>query len=517
MGRTALAIAPSDPSVIYALAASNLPGPNDTDPQGLHAVFRSTDGGAPGTWTAQVRNSDPIKLHTLILTNPVSASYADCGFGAPNSYTTMGWYVDTIGVDPVDPTLVWAAGVDWFRSSDGGHTWGVASQWWNETSPSYVHADQHAIVFHPGYNGASNQTVYAAGDGGIFRSDNARARDGRGSRAICDPASPGLQWISLNHGYGVTQFYHGVPVGDAASYVAGAQDNGTIIGNDASGPDGWRSILGGDGGYVAADPGNPGILYAESQWANIRKTTDGGRTFRSASRGLADRTSSGVADASNFLFVTPFLLDPNGAQRLWTGGREIYRSDDGAGVWRVASPALLDEGRVSAIAVFPGDPDLVAVGSTDGRVYVTRSGRAATRLTPWESSRPREGWITSLSFDPADPEALYATYGSFGGAHVFKSGNGGRTWRSMDGTGLSGLPDAPVHAILVDPDRPGRLYLGTDLGVFVSTDGGDAWAVENTGFGAVVTESLSLARGADGDEWLFAFTHGRGAWRVRVR
>ncbi len=112
---------------------------------------------------------------------------------------------------------------------------------------------------------------------------------------------------------------------------------------------------------------------------------------------------------------------------------------------------------------------------------------------------------------------LYATYGWFGGHHVYKTTDGGWSWRASDGAGAAALPDVPVHAIVVDPDRRERLYLGTDLGVFVSDDGGLTLAVENTGYGAIVTESLSLARGADAQAWLFAFTHGRGASKVRLR
>jgi hypothetical protein len=111
---------------------------------------------------------------------------------------------------------------------------------------------------------------------------------------------------------------------------------------------------------------------------------------------------------------------------------------------------------------------------------------------------------------------IYATYSTFGGTHVWKSTDGGSTWRGIDGTGRNKIPDIPVHSIVVDPSRPSRLFLGTDLGVFVSIDGGAKWAVENTGFANVVTEWLALQSGQGGNR-LFAFTHGRGAWRVTVR
>ena len=74
-----------------------------------------------------------------------------------------------------------------------------------------------------------------------------------------------------------------------------------------------------------------------------------------------------------------------------------------------------------------------------------------------------------------------------------------------------------MHSLVVDPADRSRLYLGTDLGVFVSPDGGTSWLVEETGFGPVVTEWLSLIRDSSGRRRLFAFTHGRGAWRVDLR
>ena len=90
-----------------------------------------------------------------------------------------------------------------------------------------------------------------------------------------------------------------------------------------------------------------------------------------------------------------------------------------------------------------------------------------------------------------------------------KTINGGATWTDADGAGATGIPDLPCHSVVVDPSNPNRVYVGTDLGVFVSTDAGATWAVENTGFANVVTESLSR----EGNN-LFAFTHGRGAWKV---
>jgi len=100
---------------------------------------------------------------------------------------------------------------------------------------------------------------------------------------------------------------------------------------------------------------------------------------------------------------------------------------------------------------------------------------------------------------------------------VWRSTDGGGSWQSLDGAGSTGVPDVPVHSIVVDPDDPQRLYLGTDLGVLTSIDGGRTWMSEETGFGPAVTMWLSLIRTPSGQKQLFAFTHGRGAWRVTLR
>ena len=178
-----------------------------------------------------------------------------------------------------------------------------------------------------------------------------------------------------------------------------------------------------------------------------------------------------------------------------------------------------DGGLVSAIAVAPGgDGQVVAVGTNRGHVLRTVNGLAnPASATAFDVSRPREGWVTSIAVDPNDANTFYATYGSFGGGHVFRTSNGGVSWQGIDGVGSGVLPDVPVHSLVVDPNDSHRLYLGTDLGVMTSIDGGRTWMVEETGFGPAVTMWLSLTRTPSGETSLFAFTHGRGAWRVRLR
>jgi hypothetical protein len=517
MGRTSLAIAPSNPDVMYALAASNVPGPNGIYEQGLLAVYRSDRGGGAGSWETRVTNSDPTFLNTMLLTNVASAAPRVCSPQGSNALpAVMGWYNNVIAVDPRDPNRVWAAGVEWFRSDDGGRNWGLASLGYGPiNAPSFAHADQHAITFHPNYDGEGNQIALIGGDGGIYRTTNARAATSSGPLAICNP-SPGIQiaWTSLNRGYGVTQFYHGTPFPDGTQYLAGAQDNNTLLGSDATGPDGWRSVFGGDGGFSAVQPTQTSNWLMSYQWASLGRTTNAGLNISTARIGLDPIFASNIGPESNYLFISPFTHDP-GTNNIWLGGNYLYRGPVFGLTWQKVGNAMPDGSRISAIAVSPRTAGTIAIGTDKGHITrVVDTGNSALNAS---FQTPRNGWVTSIAFDPLDDNVLYATYGNFGGAHVFRSIDNGGSWQSLDGSGPTGLPDIPVHSIVVDPDDRQRLYLGTDLGVIVSIDGGQTWMSEETGFGPAVTMWLSLIRTPTGQKLLFAFTHGRGAWRVTLR
>jgi len=499
MGRTSLAIAPSDPNVIYAMAASNEIAPNRN--QALLAVYRSNASGDAGSWTPQVRNTSSDYLSTLILTNPQPATLLQCrGEGNQNQYVTMGWYCNTIAVDPKDPNRVWAAGVDLFRSDDGGRTWGLASYWWaSPAASSFAHADQHGIVFHPSYDGASNQTMYAVNDGGIYRTTNPHAAVAMGNTGACEVNRSKVEFVPLNHNYGVTQFYHGAVFPDGRRWIGGAQDNGTLLGDAGEGSDRWSMRFGGDGSYVAIDPVNPEFVYASYQFAHIVRSTDGADQFQTKFQGLND----------DFLFIAPFLIDPTQHTRLWTGGRSLWKSNDSANAWIQSSAQM--PGQISAIAIAPNNGALLLAGTNEGSIARNADALNSTRTTTWPTVHPRDGFVSSLTFDPIDAKVVYATYAGFGGKHVWKSVDAGLTWSSID----ANLPDIPIHSLAVDPTRRERLFLGTDLGVFVTTDGGATWNVENAGFAAVVTEWVTIGQGTRGPA-IYAFTHGRGLWRAEL-
>lgn len=509
LGRTTLAVASSDQSVIYALASSIEAGNYNL---GLLAVFRSSSSGDEGTWEARVRNTDSTKLNTVLLSNPVIALQSACNGGGSTVFLNQGWYDNIIAVDPADSNRVWAGGIDLFRSDDGGASWGIASYWWApKTDPHFAHADQHGIVFHPQYNGTSNRIMYVTNDGGIFRTDNARAATAKGTDAPCDTDNTQVTWTSLNNDYGVTQFYHGLPYPSGLTYVGGTQDNGTLRGADETGSS-WAQVFGGDGGYVAVDPTVPDTIYVETTRLSLRRSENGGQSFQAVTFGINE-------SSNNFLFINPFLMDPGTPQRLWTGGRFMWRTDDAAASWAQANSGVLG-GTVSSIAIAEADSNYVLAGTgrrfpsdVGGFIHRTNIGSTSNAATEWPAAQPRTGFVSWLAFDPNNANVAYAAYSTFGGTHVWKSTDAGASWAGIDGAGDTGIPDVPVHAIAVDSSNSQTLYVGTDIGVFVSLDGGATWARENTGFANVVVESLAI--GSVGSNLnLFAFTHGRGAWRV---
>ncbi|HUQ95385.1 MAG TPA: hypothetical protein VM120_27145 [Bryobacteraceae bacterium] len=519
MNRTSLALAPSREDVIYALAASSETGTCPTNPganpatpcynNGVLGVFRSMQNGAAGSWEARARNSDDNKINATLLSNPQLFFRDVCGNGS-KSFSSQGWYDNTIAVDPLDHDIVWAGGIDLFRSHDGGANWGIASYWWSSGAAQYAHADHHFLVFHPRYDGVGNQTLFATGDGGIFRTDNARSDAAMGDRAACSAANSSIHWKSLNNGLGVTQFYHGSAYPGGHFYLAGAQDNGTTLGTDAEGANQWRLVRGGDGGFTAVNPKDSRILFAETTRLSLSRSINGGRTFSNA--------TSGITEASaNFAFIAPFAMDPNEPDRLWMGGRTVWRTNDAGRSWTQAGKALTTSFTITALAVSPADPNRVLVATSEGRIYANAQALAAGPDTEWPSTLPRRGTVSWIAFDPLLAGVAYATYSSFGAAggdrHIYKTQDLGVTWKAIDGAGDDAIPDIPVHSILPDPANPGTLYVGTDIGIFVTFDGGAAWYREDSGFPFTVVESMSIQKSGSGS-WMHAFTHGRGAWKV---
>jgi hypothetical protein len=493
---------------------------------GLLAVYRSTDGGA--TWASQytstLNTTTAITNYDLLLTNPLYARLALCFPPNANSFPSQGWYDNVIAVDPLDATKVWVGGIDLWRSDDSGATWGVASYWWiTPGAAEYVHADQHGIVFDPGFNGTSNTIMYATDDGGMFKTTNARAALGTNNtntsaNSLCATSNlPAITWTSLNNGYGVTQYYHGTVYPSGTQYFGGAQDNGTTRGTDGS-PNAWTTVNGGDGGWTAIDKNTSGsstVLYAETTNISIVKSTNNGGTFTNA--------ITGIGTPNCGLFINPFQMDPNNSQQLFTSSNVLWRTSNAATSWTQASASIAagacNVERFGNYAIAPGNSDLLVAGTTGGHFCrLTNATSSTSATTLQDCTQPAAAsYISDIAFDPNNAEAVYAAISTFGEPHAWKSVNLGQTWTKIDGSGgANPLPDSPAHSIVVSPLDPNTIYVGTEIGVFVTTDGGANWARENTGFANVITEHLVFSPTGASGQTIYAFTHGRGVFRAAV-
>ncbi len=494
-GRMSLAIAPSDEDILYISMADNGTGGQTGR---LVQLYRTIDGGASFTAQADLVG-DPFAPN--LLTNMVIA----LGCFEYMSYS-QGWYDNALAVDPIDPDIVWVGGIALSRSNDGGQTFGRAGYYFGypKDDPVWIHPDFHGVFFHPEYDGVANQTMYVSNDGGLYKTDNALAAV---STALCPeyPTSPepAIEWDSLNNGYAVTQFYHGDTSSQTDLFIGGTQDNGTNAGFAVGDINGWQELFGGDGGYVAIDPTNPDVIYVEIQFfPEIRKSTDGGMTFVDAINGITD---------TDGLFITPFAMDQNTPEILWTGGSRPWRTTNGAANWELArTTTFASGGRISGIAISPVDGNIVWFGLNNG--LVARSTNALAPTPTWTEYGGANGlvpgaYVSSITPHPTDPDAAYLTYTNYGIPHVYQTTNGGVTWTPVSGTAPNDLPDIPAHWIAVRPSNPNQLYVATELGVFASDDAGANW-YPTPGIPNTIVESLDWQT----NDKLVAFTHGRGAF-----
>jgi hypothetical protein len=503
-GRMALAIAPSNNDVMYVCMAKNQ---SSGELGTLLDVFRTNDGG--NTWSGRV---DFTSLTgPWLLSNLVFAT--GC---AGTTNLAQGWYDNVIAVDPTNQEIVWVGGIDLFRSKNGARSFEIASYWYfPRDDPNFVHADQHALVFHPGYDGAANQVLYVGNDGGIFRTDNARHRTSLNDCPFgSGPHLPEVAWRCLNNAYGVTQFYHGDTAPLSQLFAGGTQDNGTLLARSETRPNAWEEIFGGDGGHFAFNPINPRVFYLETQrFPSMYKTVDGGESFEFAGAGIAD---------SDGLFITPFAMDPSDPETLWTGGSRPWRTTDGAQSWQLAANAdptnpaddpFPGPSTISAVAIARSTSEVVYLGFSNGWIAKTTNARSSPPAwTLFDSSNGLQtnAFISSVAVHPSNPDIAYCTYSTFNVEHVFRTANGGMTWTSIDGLGFAGVPDIPVCWIEIRPCTPSELYVGTELGVFASSNEGATWAPANAGLAHTVIESLDFR---DHDT-LVAFSHGRGAFQA---
>jgi hypothetical protein len=469
--RIELAYAPSSPAIVYASQDTN---------QG--SLYVSTNGGA-----------------TYFLRNTGS-----------NYLVSQGWYGNCIWVDPTSPSNLVVGGIDLWRSTNGGASLTKISDWAinqaNNATVS-VHADHHAIVNHPAFDGTANNTVFFANDGGVYATTNIYT------------AAIASGWTNLNHNLGITEFYGAAANAASQTVIGGTQDNGTPRYLPAGGTNGWSSMFGGDGGFCGADPSDPNFFYGEYVNLQIFRSTDGGQSASYIFNGLGDAgVAAGYDDddpnaPTSANFIAPFVLDPNNPNTLLAGGSNLWRSVNAKSAtptWTIIKNGSPSGQFISAIAVARGNSDIIWVGHNKGEVYSTANGTAANPNwtqrnlgTPHLPSR----FCSRLAIDPTNPNIIYATFGGFSIDNVYRSSDGGATWTNV----ASGLPSAPVNSIVISLFNHNFIYVGTQVGVFGSTNAGGSWSPANEGPANVNVNELTWMGSS-----LLAATGGRGVYSIAL-
>jgi regulation of enolase protein 1 (concanavalin A-like superfamily) len=408
------------------------------------------------------------------------ASFSKIASDATRLLGGQGWYNNTIWVNPFDANNIIVGGVQVWESRDGGAT--VA---FIDHGP--LHADTHIIVADPRFDGVTNRTIYVGTDGGVFRTTEIWVSNNN------------VQWEALNNGLGVTQFY--AAAGSNGTVIGGSQDNSTQRYSSGSWAQAWTL---GDGGFVAADQADGRLFYADGQYGVPFGSSDGGVTFSAIGSGITDGTQTN--------FIAPLIIDPNASQRLYLGKSRLWRADDANGNtlahFRAVTPVV--GSNVSAIAVQPGNSDVVWVAWSSGRLDRTTNGTSAT--PSWTPVRQFFRYVTRVRIDPNDPNSVFVTLGGFQADNVWHTADGGVTWTPVAGSGETALPLAPVYDIAIDPVTPGCLYAATEVGEFKSTDNGATWDVPD-GLGPANTRVMETFW-MDGT--LMLATYGRGIWALDV-
>lgn len=467
-GRVTVAAAPSSRNRIYAFVE---------DGGKLKALRKTIDGGS--IWTDMLSRPD------------------DLDNGIPPEDFTRGqaWYDQALAVSPLDSNSLLIGGIDLFRSRDGGDTWTQISKWSNNASLntlncSYVHADQHAIVYKPGDSSA----VLFGTDGGVFYTP-----------AITNAATQSVI-AGRNNDYNVTQFYAGAihPGVGTNFYLAGAQDNGTQRFNAAD-MNSTTEVTGGDGAFCFIDQTSPNTQVTSYVYNNFYRSLNGGNSF-----------SSLISDGNTGMFINTACYDSYqhilySYRSVGTGGGEFYvisnvNATPGASLLKV--PTMSAAATALAVSPFWQNATALFIGTSNGKVLkVLNANTGSPTVTDISTGLPT-GSISCIEFG-RDENELLVTYFNYGINKIWYSNNGGVSWTNKMGN----FPNIPVRWALFNPvRRDNEVILATELGVYATSDFAGAspsWTSSNTGFANVRTDMLQLRKS---DYQVMAATHGRGVF-----
>ncbi|MBL8301065.1 MAG: PKD domain-containing protein [Rhodanobacteraceae bacterium] len=455
-------------------------------------VFKSTDGGT--TWTnisgimlvtgsrmrLAMAPSDSNTLYALIGQRLYRTTDAGGSWTQVNAASCEGQcsYNLALAVSPTDPSTVLLGAIRHHRSTNGGTSFtALTSQWGTMQS---VHQDTHVVR----YSATNPQRFWVGTDGGLWRTDNG-----------------GLSYANLNTQLSLTQFYDIAVHPDDADIVFGGSQDNSSMGRRTSLQ--WGMTFGsGDGFMNAVDPTNPARVFQTGY-------PSGGlpEIVRSNVYGSPDSfeviPTTGLTPSNSFPWVTPMAVADN---QLFIASNTVYRTATNGTSWTAVSPNL---GSAAAV-ITPlriGVLMPTYVGTSAGAIYFSPDASVPSPTFSNVTGNYPGGRVSDAAMDPANAQRVFVTRSGFGASRLYRSTTGGTTWTPVG----TGLPNVPANSVVLDPLNTNRVFVGTDVGVYESLDGGDNFAPYAAGMplGAVVTD-LEID---DMPHVLTAGTYGRGAWR----
>ena len=450
-----------------------------SSPSTVYACFAGSSTNLAGLWrTDNAWNSSPAWTK---LPDPISAVRQELG---------QLDYGLALAVDPANPNIVYFGEIGVWKYNGNGWTT-LAGHYDEQVNGVKIHPDQHAM-------GWAGNRLIVCNDGGVWSSTDA-----------------GNSFLSHNTSLSTIQFYHGSihPVNPNVA-LGGEQDNGSAM---WFGANGWKMVGFGDGcdNAISWQHPNDKWLISYPQLGIVRVT--GAGQFQTTLTG----------QQQDALFVAPFAICPGNENIVVAGASRLWRSDGifntDSPEWAANTPQLVIQSypiRISALAFAPSDNtgNTYAFGTIYGQVLVT--GQGGSQGDDWSNWYEPDAmipgrYVTAVAFDPANGNVLYVTLSGFDEAtpdhpgHVFRT----RTALSDNATwdNISPPVNIPHNCLAIDPKKPNTIYVGTDLGVWQTVDGGANWTHmgPESGMPNVAVYDIEVHPQT---ERVFAFTHGRGAF-----
>ncbi|WP_047547916.1 T9SS type A sorting domain-containing protein [Psychroserpens sp. Hel_I_66] len=383
-----------------------------------------------------------------------------------------------IAVNPLDANDVHIAGINSWRSTNGGTNFSITSQWTPNNASGqnigYCHADIDILKFVG--NPTDGYKLYVGSDGGIYVADNPTVINSSYYR-------------DLTAGMGIRQFYKiGISQTDPVIVTGGSQDNGTSL-MDANGD--WTDWLGADGMEGFVDKNNSSIVYGTSQNGGLYKSFNGGLNITYLS---SPENKSGN-------WITPFEQDPITPNVIYTGYDEVYKSTNGGSTW--ASISQNFGGNLNHLKIAPSNSNYQYAARGNNLYKNTFVGI----VNSWSSLNGFSGSINSIAIHPTDPSRVaIATTGS---QRVYVSTNGGNSWTSYK----LNLPNFSAQALVWHDNGENGLYLGMDYGIYYIDDTYTEWQPFSNGLPNVIISELEINTT---NNKIYAGTYGRGLWASDV-